>query len=146
MNNDELDKGTQFAADTYRELYVEKYLRPPLPEQIGHAVLRGLVRRMGLPQVVALLNEYFQTDGDKEWYRRHGHSAECFAKNIGALNASAGKKEKKVKSINSLLIRIDSVCPKCEKYFALVVKANPVEVEKKTHFTLCPSCAIANQQ
>lgn len=139
MLQTELEQGVQFAASTYRELFVERYQREPLAEQIQLAVLRGLVRRHGLKQVVQLLTAYFATTGDNGWYERNGHSMEVFAKSIGALNAKVGTTEKKAHVYRNLYIRVDSVCPTCKEYFGLVCNAR--DVEKKTHFTVCPECA-----
>ena len=139
MQRDELERSVSFLVDTYRELYMGRYHRPPLPEQVGQAILRGLITRIGLKQSIALLTEFFSQNGDKDWYVRQGHSAECFVKNIGALNASVGSKEKKVAVQQNILMKVESQCPKCQKYFFLVVDKEGYE--NKTNFTLCPGCS-----
>lgn len=138
MHQNEVEEDLQSAIDTYKELYVEKYQREPLSQQIGVAVLRALVRQHGLDKILALLRQFFAGNGDKDWYQRQGHSMECFAKSMGSLNAALGTVEKKEHRQRTLMLSVDSVCPKCKEYFKLILNAKDVGL--KTHFTLCPSC------
>ncbi len=144
MQESDLEQGVMFAVDTYKELFVNRYQRQPLSQQIGHAVLRGLVRQHGLRPILDLLRTFFATPGDNEWYQKNGHSMEVFAKNIGALNARLGTKEKAVARVENLLISVDSACPKCRALFKLVLK--PSEVGVKTHLTVCDNCAKPSLQ
>lgn len=138
MHQHEVDEEITIAVDTYKELYVEKYQREPLTQQIGQAILRGLIRQHGLEKILALLRQFFAGNGDKDWYLRQGHSMECFAKSMGPLNAALGTVEKKEQRQRTLMLSVDSVCPKCKEYFKLILNAKDVGL--KTHFTLCPSC------
>jgi len=139
MQTDELERSVNFIVATYRELFMDRYHREPLAAQIGHSILRSLVRQYGVKQLLELLREYFSQTGDKEWFVRNGHSAEVFAKNIGVVNASLGAKQKKERP-KPLFVRIESWCPTCKKSFFLSCRATPSEIEKKKDFTVCPDC------
>lgn len=88
----------------WEQSYLEKYGVPSIPfggDERSRMI--NLISRLGLPALIKLICQYFKLDGTppekgkpaNQWFRRNGHSLECFEKNLEQINVTTASEKPK---------------------------------------------------
>jgi hypothetical protein len=142
MQEVQLTHQANTAMDVYRELYLARYKKKPIIPSTQFAaaitVFKDLIREVELPHTLALIRQYLRMNGDRDWYKNHGHSLTVFAKNIDAINAATPVKAAPADG-KKFYIAIETQCPTCKKYFLL--KTTVDDAANAVYMTACEKCA-----